>query len=95
MGIYLKKNLEICNIFRRYVSEEDLWIYSIDEAFLDVSSTRSLFGTPREIAKKIQKDIYDELGLVTAVGIGDNPLLAKLALDNEAKKAMSNSLLEL
>ena len=86
MGVYLKKNLEICNIFRRYVSEEDLWIYSIDEAFLDVSSTRSLFGTPREIAKKIQKDIYDELGLVTAVGIGDNPLLAKLALDNEAKK---------
>ena len=86
MGLYLKKNLEICNIFRRYVSEEDLWIYSIDEAFLDISSTRSLFGTPGETARKIQDDIYNELGLVTAVGIGDNPLLAKLALDNEAKK---------
>ncbi len=86
MALYLEKNLEICNIFRRYVSEEDLWIYSIDEAFLDVSSTRSIFGTPKEIALKIQKDIYNELGLVTAVGIGDNPLLAKLALDNEAKK---------
>lgn len=85
MSLYLERNLEICNIFRRYVSEEDLWIYSIDEAFLDISSTRGLFGTPKEIALKIQKDIYEELGLVTAVGIGDNPLLAKLALDNEAK----------
>lgn len=86
MGLYLQKNLEICDIFRRFVSEEDLWIYSIDEAFLDISSTRNLFGTPKEVAIKIQKTIYDELGLVTAVGIGDNPLLAKLALDNEAKK---------
>ncbi len=86
MGLYLQKNLEICDVFRRYVSEEDLWIYSIDEAFLDISSTICLFGSPKEIALSIQKDIYNELGLVTAVGIGDNPLLAKLALDNEAKK---------
>lgn len=86
MGLYLQKNLEICDIFRRYVSEEDLWIYSIDEAFLDISSTRGLFGTPKEIALKIQTEVYNELGLVMAVGIGDNPLLAKLALDNEAKK---------
>lgn len=86
MKLYLQKNKEICNIFRRYVSEEDLWIYSIDEAFLDISASRNLFGSPKEIAHKIQEDVYRETGLRTAVGIGDNPLLAKLALDNEAKK---------
>lgn len=86
MGLYLEKNRAICSIFRRYVAEEDLLIYSIDEAFLDVSSTRRLFGPPQEIATRIQREVLEELGLVLAVGMGDNPLLAKLALDNEAKK---------
>lgn len=86
MKLYLEKNKEICDIFRRYVAEEDLWIYSIDEAFLDVSSSRNLFGSPKEIAHKIQEDVLRETGLIISVGIGDNPLLAKLALDNEAKK---------
>src|SRR5690625_3181708 len=90
MALYLKKNLEIINIFKRYVSIQDLHIYSIDESFLDVTHSHALFGTTKEIATKIQKDILKELKLIATVGIGDNPLLAKLALDHEAKKAYHN-----
>lgn len=85
MATYLKVNGMIVDIFKRYVSEDDLHVYSIDESFLDVSSSKSLFGDAYILAKRIQKEIWNELRLVVSVGIGDNPLLAKLALDNEAK----------
>lgn len=85
MELYLQKNLAIVEIFKRYVPMEDLHVYSIDESFLDVTNSHSLFGSSREITNQIQKDIWDELQLIATVGIGDNPLLAKLALDHEAK----------
>src|SRR5699024_3986429 len=80
-----KKNIEILNIFRRYVMDKDLHPYSIDESFLDVTASHQLFGTSYQIAKAIQEAIWDELGLVVTIGIADNPLLAKLALDHDAK----------
>lgn len=86
MALYLEKNIEIIKIFKRYVSIQDLHVYSSDESFLDVTHSHALFGSTREIAHQIQKDIWTELKLVATVGIGDNPLLAKLALDHEAKK---------
>lgn len=85
MALYLDKNLEIINIFKRYVSEEDLHVYSIDESFLDVTKSHALFGSTSDIATKIQRDIWRELNLVAMVGMGDNPLFAKLALDHQAK----------
>lgn len=91
MALYLKKNIEILNIFKRYVTDDDLHPYSIDESFLDVTASHKLFGTSYQIAKAVQEAIWDELGLVVTIGIGDNPLLAKLALDHEAKhKSMAN-----
>lgn len=91
MTLYLKKNLDIIEIFKRYVSLQDLHVYSIDESFLDVTHSHALFGTTREIATKIQQDIWNELNLVATIGIGDNPLLAKLALDHQAKRDAKNS----
>ncbi len=87
MSLYLKVNKMIIDIFRRFVADEDLHIYSIDEAFLDVTASKRLFGDKLSIARLIQRTIWGELRLVVTIGIGDNPLLAKLALDNEAKKA--------
>ncbi|KET43785.1 excinuclease ABC subunit A, partial [Listeria monocytogenes] len=89
MQLYLKVNELIQKIFLRYVSREDFHVYSIDEAFLDVTHSKKLFGSAEVIAKKIQADILKELKLYVTVGIGDNPLLAKLALDNEAKHQKS------
>ncbi|WP_208559593.1 Y-family DNA polymerase [Marinilactibacillus kalidii] len=85
MAFYLEKNIEILSIFKRFVANDDLLVYSIDESFLDVTHSHRLFGTTEEIAKKIQQLVWKELNLVVTVGIGDNPLLAKLALDHAAK----------
>lgn len=87
MRLYVEKNLKIIDIFKRYASDEDIHVYSIDEAFVDVTQSHGLFGSTQEIAARIQKEVWRELGLVVTIGIGDNPLLAKLALDHEAKKA--------
>ncbi|MTV81633.1 Y-family DNA polymerase [Secundilactobacillus folii] len=86
MNLYIKRNLQINDIFRRYVANEDLLPYSIDESILNLTHSWKLFGkTPREVAVRIQKTVRRELGLYTTVGIGDNPVQAKLALDLYAK----------
>ncbi|MEI5992723.1 Y-family DNA polymerase [Candidatus Enterococcus mansonii] len=86
MKLYIEENMKINSIYKTYVAEEDLLIYSIDESFLDITASKHLFAsTSYELARKIQRRIYDETGLYVTVGIGDNPLLAKLALDNAAK----------
>lgn len=87
MTHYIEKNSEINNIYRKYVSDDDLHIYSIDESFLDITASLRLFKKKNayELARMIQYHIYKKTGLYVTIGIGDNPLLAKLALDNAAK----------
>ncbi|QYX45414.1 hypothetical protein K1Y82_10585 [Bacillus inaquosorum] len=58
--------------------------YLIDESFLDVGKE-----DPEEMAKAIQSSMWREFGLMCTVGIGDNMLLSKLALDLESKKTKS------
>lgn len=90
MGLYVKVNRLINNIFKEFATTEDVFPYSIDEAFLDITASKHLFGeTTEEVAKRIQERIWNEMRIPVAVGIGDNPLLAKLALDNEAKDNVS------
>lgn len=93
MKLYLKVNHLIQQIFLRYVPLSFLRTFSIDECFLDVTGSHALFGSTEEIAKQIQADILNELRLHVTIGIGDNLLLAKLALDNAAKKS-NNGLAE-
>lgn len=86
MNLYIAKNLEINNIFRRYIADEDLVEYSIDESLLYLTPSLNYFGkTAKELAKEIQRVILDETGLYCTVGLGDNPLLAKVSMDIEAK----------
>ena len=51
---------------------------SIDEAFLDISTSCRILGSPRDIAEKIKKQIYTQTGLTASIGIGPNKFLAKL-----------------
>lgn len=92
MNLYIKENIKINNIFKEFVADEDLLIYSIDESILKVTKSLSLFTTSEsrsdrrhEFASLIQERIFRETGLFCTIGIGDNPLLAKLALDIESK----------
>ncbi|KRM85261.1 Nucleotidyltransferase DNA polymerase for DNA repair [Lactobacillus hominis DSM 23910 = CRBIP 24.179] len=90
MNLYIKKAMQIKEIFLKYCAPEDLHTYSIDESMLDMTKSWHLFGKePYEVARKIQKEIHDTLGLYTTCGIGENPLLAKLAMDISAKHRLS------
>ncbi len=86
MNLYIYINTKINNIYRRYVDEKNLHIYSIDESFLDMTSTWNLFGnSKKQIAKQIQKEVLDETGIYTTIGIGENLTQAKIAMDVYAK----------
>lgn len=87
MREYMDKNKQINAIYKRFADESNHHVYSVDESFVDVTESLNLFDAHNafEIAKLIQSEVYRETGVLTTIGIGDNPLLAKLALDNESK----------
>ncbi|HHT39655.1 MAG: damage repair protein [Acholeplasmatales bacterium] len=88
MQTYLDYALKVIDIYLDYVSEEDLFVYSIDEVFLDVTNYLNYYRLSKEeLAGKILKEIYSKLFLYATCGIGENMLLAKLALDLESKKS--------
>lgn len=57
--------------------------YSIDEAWVDMTGTERLFGTPRAAAEKLRAKVLEELGFTVNVGVSSNKLLAKMAGDFE------------
>lgn len=86
MSLYIKKSTEVVNVYLDYVSKEDLHIYSIDECFLDVTDYLKMYKkTTRELAIDIMNKVYKKTGLCATAGIGPNLLLAKVAMDIEAK----------
>lgn len=88
MSLYLQKSAEVMSILLDYIGEDDLHVYSIDEAFLNLAPYLALYRqTPEQLMLTIKEDIYQTLGLLSTVGIGDNPFLAKSALDNASKQS--------
>lgn len=86
MSLYIKKSMEVVNVYLKYVAKEDLHIYSIDECFLDVTSYLKMYKKcDYELAIDILKDIKESTGLYATCGIGPNMLLAKVSMDIEAK----------
>lgn len=86
MKTYIDYSIKVIDTYLDFVSDEDLFIYSIDEAFLDVTTYLSYYQmTPYQLAKTILKALFDRLGLYATCGIGPNMLIAKLALDLESK----------
>lgn len=86
MKLYEEKNQQLNQLFLEFVNAKELLPYSIDESILDVSNHWQEYGPSVDnIVRAIQQRFRQQLGLVTSVGIGDNPLLAKLALDLLAK----------
>lgn len=90
MRRYVEVSTEIIGIYLDYVSEEDLHIYSIDEAFLDVTKYLKYYDmTVEELALDIQKTIFKRTKIHSTCGIGPNMLLAKFALDLDSKQMES------
>ena len=53
MALYINMNQAMQNIYRRFVTDEDLHVYSIDESILDVTASHNLFGPAEAIAAAV------------------------------------------
>lgn len=84
MRTYIGVSLLITEIFESYTDLVEP--FSIDEQFLDVTGSLSLFGSAYELAQRIQHHVLLSTGVWTRVGIGPTKVLAKMATDNYAKK---------
>ena len=86
MSYYMQYSTRIVNIYLKWFSMEDIYVYSIDEVFIDVTHYLQTYKmTPRELVTKVIKNVYDETGITATAGIGTNLYLCKIALDIMAK----------
>ena len=86
MALYMERSADIYSIYLRYVSPDDIHVYSIDEAFLDVTGYLDLYGcTARELGERIREEVVRTTGIPATCGLGTNLYLAKVALDITAK----------
>ncbi|KUF35772.1 MULTISPECIES: Y-family DNA polymerase [Lysinibacillus] len=86
MSFFIQMSMTITKLISNYVPVDAIHVYSVDESFVDLTGTEKLWGSPEETAKEIQRAILDQFNIPSAVGMGPNMLIAKLALDLEAKK---------
>ena len=87
MAKYMQISTQIYRCYLRYVSSEDVHIYSVDEVFIDATDYLKLYGlTANEFAMKMIKDVLLETGITATAGIGTNMYLCKIAMDIVAKR---------
>lgn len=86
MAHYLDYSTKIYEIYLKYIAEEDIHVYSIDEVFIDATKYLNAHRLrPKEFAKMIIQDIVNTTGITATAGIGTNMYLAKIAMDIVAK----------
>lgn len=86
MAYYMKYSTNIYNIYLKYFSSEDIYAYSVDEVFCDVTKYLKYYKmTARELVTKVLKDVYQTTGITATAGIGTNLYLCKVAMDIVAK----------
>ncbi len=91
MKYYMEYSTKIYNIYLNWFSEEDIYVYSIDEVFIDVTNYLKTYKIkPKELATKVVQNIYLETGITATCGIGTNLYLAKVAMDIVAKHTEPN-----
>ena len=78
-NLYQKSSKAFIGILKEYGPTVEQ--YSIDEAYMDMTGTESLFGKPEDVANIIRERIYKELGFTVNIGISNNKVLAKMASD--------------
>ncbi len=86
MAHYMETSTRIFNIYTKYVSPEDIHVYSIDEVFIDATRYLKTYKLgAREFAMKLILDVLQTTGITATAGIGTNLYLAKVAMDVMAK----------
>ena len=91
MSLYIDYSSRIYNVYLKYVAAEDIYVYSIDEVFIDISNyLRTYKMKPEELVTKMILDVYETTGITATAGIGTNMYLAKVAMDIVAKHVDAN-----
>ena len=86
MGLYMKYSTQIYNVYLKYLSPDDIYVYSIDEVFCDITNYLKYYNmTPRELVTKILLDVINTTGITATCGVGTNLYLAKVSMDIVAK----------
>lgn len=88
MRLYEEYSSKIYSIYLKYVSADDIVVYSIDEVFIDVTGYLSTYNmTAHELAMTMIREVLYETGVTATAGIGTNLYLAKICMDIVAKHA--------
>ena len=91
MSLYIKYSTMIYNVYLKYLSSDDIFVYSIDEVICDLTNYLKYNNmTPEEMVTKMILDVIKETGITATGGIGTNLYLAKVAMDIMAKHAKPN-----
>lgn len=91
MSLYLKYSSLIYNIYLSFISKEDIYVYSIDECFFDLTNYLKLYKcTSEELVSKMIMEVYNKTGITATGGVGTNLYLSKVAMDIMAKHAKPN-----
>ena len=91
MKYYMEYSTKIINIYLKWFSMEDMFVYSIDEVFIDITHYLKTYNmSPRELATKVIQEILKETGITATCGIGTNMYLTKVAMDIVAKHVQAD-----
>lgn len=91
MALYMEYSAKIYNIYLKYMAPEDIFVYSIDEVFCDITDYLKYDSlTPKQFVTNILKDVYETTGITATAGLGTNLFLAKVAMDVVAKHVKEN-----
>ena len=86
MGYYMEVSGKVVDVYLKYVSHEDLHVYSVDEVFIDATQYLRIYNTDaHSFAMTMIRDVLSTTGITATAGIGPNMFLAKIAMDIEAK----------
>lgn len=92
MSYYIRTSSEIYSIYSKYISADDILVYSIDEIFFDATGYLSLYNTTaHDLAKSMIREVLYSTGITATAGIGTNLYLAKIAMDIVAKHIPADS----
>ena len=91
MAHYIDWSTKIYSIYLKYIAPEDIFPYSIDEVFMDVTNYLDTYKmTARELTRTIILDILKSTGITAAAGMGTNLYLSKIAMDIVAKHVQAD-----
>ena len=91
MAHYIDWSTKIYSVYLKYIAPEDIFPYSIDEVFMDITNYLDTYRmTARELTRTIILDILKTTGITAAAGMGTNLYLAKIAMDIVAKHVQAD-----